>query len=107
MRSNSEKAASMLGLAQRAGKVAGGGLAAEKAVKGGKAYLLILAEDASANTVKKFTNMAAWNKVPLQSFLTKAELGKRIGKEERSVLAVTDGNFAEAIQKHLNEERSV
>ena len=107
MRSNSEKAAAMLGLAQRAGRIAGGALAAEKAIRGGKAYLVILAEDASANTIKKFSNMAAWNKVPLQSCLTREELGRRIGKEERSVLAVTDGNFAEAIQKHLSEERSV
>lgn len=97
----------MLGLARRAGKIAGGALAAEKAVRSGKAYLVVLAEDASANTIKKFTNMAAWNNVPLQSFLTKAELGRRIGKEERSVLAVTDGNFAEVIMKHLSEERSV
>ena len=100
---NSEKAAAMLSLAQKAVKVAGGSLAAEKAIKGGSAHLVLLAADASGNTTKKYSNMAAWYQVPLRTFLNREELGRRIGKAERSVLAVTDGNLAEAIQKQLEE----
>ena len=99
--SRTDKAASMLSLAQKAGRIAGGGFAAEKAIRVGEAHLVILAADASDNTKKKYTNMAAWHHVPLQEFLDREELGRRIGKAERSVLAVTDPHFAEAIQKQL------
>ena len=100
---NSEKAASLLSLAQKAGRIAGGSLAAEKAIKSGNAFLVILAGDASGNTRKKYSNMAAWYGVPLRELLDREELGRRIGKAERSVLAVTDENFAEAIQRHLTD----
>ena len=42
-----DKVISLLGLAERAGKIASGEFAAEKAVKIGKARLIIVAEDAS------------------------------------------------------------
>ena len=45
---------SMLSLCQRAGRLVSGELPCENAVKSGKAKLLIIAEDASANTKKKF-----------------------------------------------------
>ena len=68
-RPREEKAAALIGLARRAGKVSDGGLSAENAVKQGKAFLIILAEDASGNTGKKFENMAAWHEVPIRRFL--------------------------------------
>ena len=51
-----DKVISLLGLAERAGKIASGEFAAEKAVKIGKARLIIVAEDASDNTKKKFSD---------------------------------------------------
>ena len=98
---NKEKAASLLGLAMKAGQVVSGEFYAEKTIRSGKAHLVILSEDASENTRKKFTNMAVWYKVPVTEFLPKADLGRRIGKGERSVAAVTDKNLAEAIKKQL------
>ena len=56
------KGLSMLGLAMKAGKVSSGEFATEQAVKSGSAYLVILAETASANTQKKFRNMCAYYK---------------------------------------------
>ncbi len=47
----------MLGMAAKAGKVASGEFMAENAVKSGEAALVIVAEDASDNTKKKFSNM--------------------------------------------------
>ena len=44
----------MLGLAMKAGKVSSGEFATEQAVKSGSAYLVILAETASANTRRNF-----------------------------------------------------
>ena len=46
-----------LGLAQKAGCIASGEFAVEKAVKGGLAHVVIVAEDASDNTKKKMRNM--------------------------------------------------
>ena len=46
-----------LGLAQKAGCIASGEFAVEKAVKGGLACVVIVAEDASDNTKKKMRNM--------------------------------------------------
>ena len=97
------RAAAMIGLAMKAGKIAGGEFAAERAVKSGKAQLVILSEDASQNTAKKFTDMAEYRGIPHCRFLNKTELGRTVGKGERSCLAVTDEGFAQSILKKINQ----
>ena len=89
----------MLGLAMKAGKVSSGEFATEQAVKSGSAYLVILAETASANTQKKFRNMCAYYKVPCILFGDKEQLGR----EYRSSLAVCEAHFAEKIAALLAE----
>lgn len=86
----------------KAGKIASGEFAAEKAVKTGKAYLVIVAGEASDNTKKKFRNMCEYYRVPYHEFGGKAELGAAIGKEFRASLAVTDENLASALEKQMN-----
>ena len=49
---NKQKILNMIGLAQKAGKVASGEFSTEKAVKTGKAYTVIVADDSSDNTKK-------------------------------------------------------
>ena len=93
----------MLGLAERAGKLASGGFAAEKAVTGGKAYLVILSADAKKNTVKTFENKCSFYEVPIRYYSGKGELGHAIGKGERSCVAVTDAGMAESLLKMLPE----
>ncbi len=88
---------SMLGLAARAGKVASGEFSAEKAVKEGKAYLMIIAEDASDNTKKRFVNMCTYYEVPYLIAYDKDTLGYSIGRQMRTSAAVTDGNFANGL----------
>ena len=94
---------SLLGLAARAGKVVSGEFAVEKSVKSGKTFLVLVAEDASANTKNNFSDMCTYYKVPLYYVGTKEELGKAIGKEYRASLAVTDRNFADAMRKKLDQ----
>ena len=72
---------SLLGLCKRAGKLVAGEVAAEQAVRKKQAYLLILAQDASKNTKKKFTNSAVYYELPLAEIGTKEELGRAIGAE--------------------------
>ena len=50
----------MIGLAQKAGKVASGEFSTEKAVKEHKAYMVIVADDSSDNTKKNFKNMCEY-----------------------------------------------
>ena len=51
------KVYSMLGLATKAGKVVSGEFATDKSVKGGKAWLVIVSEDASVISMMMFSNM--------------------------------------------------
>ena len=92
---------SILGLCMRAGKLSAGETAAENAVKSGKASLVIVSEDASDNTKKKFKNSADYYKVRIVYFGKKAEIGNAVGKAERSVVAVCDSGFANKILTHL------
>ncbi|MCI9478380.1 MAG: 50S ribosomal protein L7ae [Lachnospiraceae bacterium] len=94
----------MIGMAMKAGKVASGEFATEKAVKTGKAALVIVSEAASENTKKKFRNMCAYYQVPIYFFGEKEELGHAIGKEFRASLAVLDDGLAKAIEKNIIHE---
>lgn len=96
-----DKALSMLGLAARANKVASGEFSTEKMVKAGKAYLVLVAADASDNTQKKFRNMCNFYHTPLRIYGTREQLGYAIGKEYRASLAITDENLASAIAAKL------
>ena len=58
----------MIGLAARAGKIGSGEFAVEKAVKGRKACLVIIAEDASANTKKKVSEYVRLLSAPVLLF---------------------------------------
>ena len=94
-----DKALAMLGLAAKANQVKSGEFSTEKAVKTGVARLVIVAQDASDNTKKSFTNMCDFYKCELLIYGTKEELGRAIGKEFRASVAVLDENFATAIVK--------
>ncbi|MCC8168678.1 MAG: ribosomal L7Ae/L30e/S12e/Gadd45 family protein [Clostridiales bacterium] len=91
----------MLGIAARAGRVSSGETGTEKAIKSGRAYLVIVAEDASENTQKKFRNSCEYYEVPMVTYGTREELGWAIGKEYRSSIAITDENLANAVAAKL------
>ena len=98
------KILSLAGLATKAGKTVSGEFSTEKSVKTGKAYLVIVAGDASENTKKKFRNMCTWYQVPCYFLSDKASLGRCIGKEFRASLALEDENFAKAMIKEMNKQ---
>lgn len=77
-----------------------------EAIKKGSAMLVIIAEDASDNTKKLFTDKSAFYKVPMVRFGTKEDLGHAIGKEQRSSVGVCDVGLADAIIKQLKEEQN-
>lgn len=83
----------------KAGMLKSGELPVEMAIKEGKVHLVIVAEDASDNTKKKFTNMCTFREIPLVMMFTKEEIGKAIGKEIRATIGIVDENFARSIEK--------
>lgn len=97
-----KKVFSYIGLATKAGNLASGEFMTEKAVKEGKAKLVIVAEDASNNTKKMFTNMCTYYKVPIYFFGEKTKLGHAIGKEFRASLVLFDKGLADMVEKQLN-----
>ena len=84
MRLVQNKVLSLLGLATRARKSVSGEFSVEKAVKEGKAQLVIVAGDASDNTKKQFRNMCAYYRVPIYFLCSKAEIGHAMGLEMRA-----------------------
>lgn len=95
------KVLSLVGLATKAGKTVSGEFMTEKEVKLGRAALVIVADDASDNTKKKFRDMCEFYKVPIYFYVDKDTLGHAMGKEFRASLAILDKGFAKGIQKHL------
>ena len=106
MRQKSERVYSLLSLAMKAGAVASGQVAALQTIAGGKACLAVIAADASDNTKKKVKNNCAYYRVPCIVFGEKDKLGHCIGKEERSLLAVTNESLAGAVERAYREEDS-
>lgn len=97
-----DKVLSLVGLATKAGRTVSGEFMTEREVKSGRAALVILAEDSSENTRKKFCNMCEYYEVPIYIYGDKDTLGHAMGKEFRASLAILDEGFADGIQKQLN-----
>lgn len=98
-----DKVLSMLGIAAKSHSVASGEFSTEKAVKEGKAYLVLVAEDASANTKNMFRNMTDFYGVPMYEYGDKETLGHFIGKEFRASLAVTNEGLAHSIEDKIKQ----
>lgn len=90
-------------LARKAGGLIAGGNNLEAALKHEPVKLVLLVEDASDNTVDRFTAKAKARDIPLVRALTKSELGESLGREIQAVLGVTLDAFA----RRLKDEGAV
>lgn len=97
---------SLLGMAMKGRNLVSGEFQTLEAIKKGSAMLIIIAEDASDNTKKLFTDKCSFYKVPIQFFGTREALGRAIGKDFRSSLGVCEAGLADAIVKQLKEKQS-
>ena len=84
----------LISIAMKAGRVASGEFQTEEAIKLGNAFLVIIAGDASENTAKKFKDKCSYYEVPYVICSNKETLGRTIGKNERSVIALKDKEFS-------------
>lgn len=92
---------SFLGLIQKAGKLTSGSDAVEIEIKKKKCKLLIISEDASENTKKRFIRLAEEHKINYVNFGNQSELGEAIGKPNRSVIGICEENFAKGFLKKM------
>ncbi len=89
----------MLGLARKAGKVETGESRTLDAVKGEKAKLVILSEDASQNTSKRILDKCSFRNIKVLMVQSRQELGCALGKKDVVTAVVIDGNFAERLSE--------
>lgn len=99
------KVFSLLGLAMRGHRVVSGELQTLEAIKKGTAVLVILAEDASENTRKLFTDKCSFYEVEVVTYGTKEQLGRAIGKDERSSVGICDEGLAKAVVDKMQTEQ--
>ncbi|MGN0383976.1 MAG: L7Ae/L30e/S12e/Gadd45 family ribosomal protein [Eubacterium sp.] len=88
---------SMIGMATKAGKTVSGEFSVEKAIREGKAELIIVSEEASDNTKKLFTNKSKYYHIPLKIYGSMEELGKATGNNSRASVAITDTGFSNSL----------
>ena len=72
---------SLLGIAMKGRNLVSGEFQTLDAIRNGSAMLVIVAEDASGNTRKLFTDKCSYYGVPVELYGTKEELGRAIGKD--------------------------
>lgn len=96
------KALFLLGLCRKAGVSKSGEMLCEEAVRSGKAFLVILSQDASANTYKKFHDKCSFYSIPIIDVpFSKEELGKAMGQTPRSCIAICEKGLSNSITQAL------
>lgn len=89
----------LISISKKAGKLVTGEARCEEAIRGDKAHLIILTEDASDNTKKKFSDMSAFRNVPLVYLPDRITFGGLIGKKFAVSGVITDKGLAESLLK--------
>lgn len=93
----------ILGLAYKARKLVSGPEVLD-VIRSKKAYLVIVASDASANTKKKIINKAKYYQIPYYEMLSVAQISHSIGKNNRVAIAIIDEGFSKLIMNKIKEE---
>ena len=96
-----DKAAGLLGLARRAGKLTLGADATEGALDRGTICALVLAADVAPRSAGRLRVLARAKGVPCYTFGSKEEFGRRFGRQEVGILGIVDRSFAAALARHL------
>jgi ribosomal protein L7Ae-like RNA K-turn-binding protein len=92
---------SIIGLANKAGKTLIGTAACETGIRRGKMKLLLLQEDMSQSSIRKFKSICDKNKVDVLVVSGYDVLGSAVGKPGIMVLGITDEGFSDKIRSIL------
>lgn len=89
--------ASLLGLAMRARKIVTGDVLL-KNIRQQKVFFVLIAEDASENTKKKYVDKCTYYHIDYQIHGKIDDISRAIGKENRVALGILDKGFANKIK---------
>ncbi|MDR1066639.1 MAG: ribosomal L7Ae/L30e/S12e/Gadd45 family protein [Clostridiales bacterium] len=92
-----KKLSSLLSLCRKAGFLSPGETGCEKALRSHSAKLIIIAENASENTRKKFINKAFYYNTPVIIVGSKDDIARAIGAKTTASVAVTNEGMARKI----------
>jgi predicted RNA-binding protein YlxR (DUF448 family)/ribosomal protein L7Ae-like RNA K-turn-binding protein len=106
VRLREERLGAYLALANKAGKVVSGSEVVTEALRHGKAGVLYMAADISAESRERFLSLAGRNGVAIVEMFTKDQLGALLGKELRSVAVVEQSGFVTTIMMELGRYRN-
>ena len=95
---------SFIGLAKKANRMVSGDETCERIIKKARAALVIVTDDASDNTKKKYKNLCNYKNVQYRVFGSKDLLGKYLGKDIRSVIVITESGFANKLIEMIDKE---
>lgn len=96
-----ESALRLLGLAARAGAIEAGTERVREAARGGRARLVLVAGDASANSKAKLVPLLEARSVPYVEAFDRVRLGQAVGRPAASAVCVTDAELAKRIRALL------
>ena len=94
----------MIGLAIKAGAAATGTAGCITKIKNNRIMLVFIADDCSNNTREKILSAVKNKNIEISEMFSKEQLGSIIGKEEISVIGISDKNFAKGISDKITEE---
>ncbi|MDO5085876.1 MAG: ribosomal L7Ae/L30e/S12e/Gadd45 family protein [Erysipelotrichaceae bacterium] len=92
----------LLGLAKRAGKIVLGQTTLDAILKK-KVHLLFIANDASDNTIKRYTDKANSYKIAYSLEFNSEYLSNAIGSYNNMVIGITDVGFADRFKELLRK----
>ncbi|KAA3615539.1 MAG: hypothetical protein DWQ05_14405 [Calditrichaeota bacterium] len=103
---NEAKIKTLLGLAIRARKLAIGASAVDANLRKRAVHLILLANDAGANTERKVRALleTLQFKCPIIQYKTKDEIGAILNRTDVSVVGILDENFAAGIAMHAKAD---
>lgn len=93
----------LIGLANRAGKISSGTMAAKTSLLRKRACLLIMSADVSDNTREILLASCTKNDIPWLVMGNKYDLGTCVGRAYRVAVTINDAGFATAIQDIIEE----
>lgn len=100
-----EKIESYIGFARKARALISGSESCIAAMKKRKLKLLIIAGDASENSIEKLSGVAAANDVRWRVYADRAKLSSYAGMEGKVVFGITDDNFAKVILEEIDGKK--
>ena len=97
----------LLGMARRAGALAYGTSSTRRALKEGRARLVLFAQDASETQRDKVMKLLRHGKTPRATLGTREALGSAVGSAPVSAVAVTDMELAKELVARLGVETEI